>query len=83
MAEQVIVPLLIDDAADARSATGLESRCGCETVERFPGALGEVPAHWLLAGLRQSDRTIEFYANSADLIAGRSLESRFSLRGLE
>ncbi len=78
MAEQVIVPLLIDDAAAAESATGLELQCGCETLETFPGGLRDVPAHWLLAGLRHSDRTIRFYAGARDLVAGRDMAMRFA-----
>jgi hypothetical protein len=78
MSRKVMVPLLIDDAANTESAADLEHRCGCETLERFPGTLSSVPAHWLLAGLRNSDRTIRFYAGSADLIAGRDMALRFA-----
>ncbi|MFI4941770.1 MAG: hypothetical protein ACHP85_00805 [Burkholderiales bacterium] len=78
MAEQVLVPLLIDDAADAASAAGLGQACGCETLERVAGGLEKVPAHWLLEALERTDRTIRFYAGAPDLVAGRDMALRFA-----
>jgi len=78
MADEVMVPLLIDDAADAEVSPALELRCGCETLERFSGSLSDVSAQQLLLDLRRSDRTIRFFAGSPDLVAGRDMASRFA-----
>ena len=83
MADEVIVPLLIDDTADAEVAAALGLRCGCETLERFPGGLSDVPADRLLLELRRSDRTIRFFAGSPDLVAGRDMASRFTQKRQE
>jgi hypothetical protein len=78
MAAEVMVPLLIDDAADAEAGAALGLRCGCETLEHHPGGLSDVPADRLLLELRRSDRTIRFFAGSPDLVAGRDMASRFA-----
>ncbi len=78
IAERAMVPLLIDDAADAQSSEAMRQECGCETVQSTFGGLTEVPAHWLLAGLRETDRVIRFYATAADLMRGRSMATRFA-----
>jgi hypothetical protein len=75
MADQVLVPLLIDDRAAAASAQSLERECGCAHLESTPGGLEPVPAHWLLANLERTERTIRFYAMARDLVAGRDLAS--------
>jgi hypothetical protein len=78
MGRTVLVPLLIDAAADSEHAARLGQHCECQVVETFHGGLTEVPAHWLVTGIRSSDRTIRFYASSADLLAERSMDRRFA-----
>ena len=73
---QDLVRPLDDEAADRATGGSLRLECESETLQAFPGGLSVVPAHWLEARLRETDRVIRFFLTAFDLTAGRSMDSR-------
>jgi hypothetical protein len=77
VSHKVLVALLRPATADNAAIRSLESRCSCMVVQEASGGLTDVPASWLVTGLRRSDSVIRMYATSADFAANRSMAARF------
>jgi hypothetical protein len=73
VSSKVLVALLLPEASREAIADTIDSECACTSLQEVSGGLSDVPASWLLGGLKKTDVVIRFYASGSDLAANRPM----------